>query len=94
MEKKYLKTTFTTTDSELVERSGQEVTILWPLTDKEVDIEDVGPMYKVQFKDGFRTDAFENELKCSHSVNGDCEMSCEDNPCAGSIEEQDNCAYR
>lgn len=30
---------------------------------------------------------------CKHCVNGDCEMSCEDAPCSGSLREQDECAY-
>ena len=50
-------------DSQLNIRSGEIVTIIRPLTEKEADIKDVGNMYRICFKDGFITDAFEDELK-------------------------------
>lgn len=49
-------------DSELNSRSGQQVTIIRPLTDDECDKAEVGNMYKVKFKDGYERDAFEDEL--------------------------------
>ena len=49
-------------DSELNERSGQKVDVLRELTDKECDKEEVGNMYRIMFRDGFITDAFEDEL--------------------------------
>ena len=57
--KKYL---FNTTDTELKKYNGTDVEIIRPLTEKEVDIEDVGNMYKVKFYDGYERDAFEDEL--------------------------------
>jgi len=58
-------------DSELNCRSGQKATVLRPLTDEEVDIEDVGNMYKIKFEDGYERDAFEDELKLDESLNED-----------------------
>ena len=52
-------------DSELNCRSGQLVKVIRPLTEQEADIEEVGPMYKVEFADGFQTDVFEDELKAN-----------------------------
>lgn len=49
-------------DSELNSRSGELVKIIRPLTKDEVDIDDVGPMFKVRFSDGFEADVFEDEL--------------------------------
>lgn len=51
------------TDSEWKKRDGERCRVLRPLTDKEADIADVGPMYKIRFTDGTETDAFEDELK-------------------------------
>lgn len=50
-------------DSELNNRSGQEVEVLRELTDMECDKEEVGNMYRIRFADGFITDAFEDELE-------------------------------
>ena len=50
------------TDTALNNRSGQEVEILRVLTATEVDIPDVGRMYRIRFADGCETDAFEDEL--------------------------------
>lgn len=47
---------------ELNDRSGSPVLVLRTLTEKEVDINDVGPMYEVIFSDGYKRDAFEDEL--------------------------------
>lgn len=49
-------------DSEWMKRDGQPCTVLRPLTEKEADIADVGPMYHIRFSDGVETDAFEDEL--------------------------------
>lgn len=49
-------------DSSLNARSGQKVEVLRPLTDKEADLFETGPMYRVRFPDGFESDAFEDEL--------------------------------
>lgn len=49
-------------DSELNVRSGQTVEVLRPLTDKEADLLETGPMYRVRFPDGYERDAFEDEL--------------------------------
>lgn len=48
-------------DSILNERSGQHCTIIRRLTAEEAD-EEVGPMFEIEFDDGFRCDAFEDEL--------------------------------
>ena len=47
---------------ELNDRSGSPVLVLRALTEKEVDIPDVGPMYELIFPDGYKRDAFEDEL--------------------------------
>lgn len=47
---------------ELLERSGQIVTVLRPLTEKEADLFETGPMYRIQFLDGTENDAFADEL--------------------------------
>ena len=56
-------------DTQLNDRTGQTVTVIRPLTGKEADIADVGPMFKVRFEDGFVTDAFEDELSDITSCN-------------------------
>ena len=43
-------------------RSGEEVTVIHELTEKEADIDEVGPMYKVMFSDGLLVDAYDDEL--------------------------------
>lgn len=47
---------------ELDDRSGSPVLVLRTLTEKEVDINDIGPMYEVIFPDGYKRDVFEDEL--------------------------------
>ena len=49
-------------DSALNNRSGQEVEVVRPLSATECDIDEVGNMFRIRFKDGFETDAFEDEL--------------------------------
>lgn len=48
-------------DSDLNERSGQQVEIIRQLTKDEVD-DEIGKMFKIRFSDGFEADAFEDEL--------------------------------
>ena len=55
--------TFKTRDSELRDHNGETVAILRPLTDDEIDMTEVGPMYRIAFPDGTVTDAFADELK-------------------------------
>lgn len=49
-------------DTALNHRTGEEIEILRPVTADEADIEEVGPMFKVRFPDGFETDVFEDEI--------------------------------
>ena len=49
-------------DSELNSRSGAVVEVLRPLTEDEADLHETGPMFRIRFRDGFETDAFEDEL--------------------------------
>lgn len=44
------------------ERSGQEVQIVRPLTVEEADLDEVGPMFRIRFRDGVETSAFEDAL--------------------------------
>lgn len=54
---------FHTTDSELSKYNNTKVSIIRKLTNSECDIEDIGNMYRVQFKDGHENDIFEDELE-------------------------------
>lgn len=49
-------------DSKLNCRSGSTVAALRPLTEKEADLVETGPMFRIRFDDGYETDAFEDEL--------------------------------
>lgn len=49
-------------DSKLNARTGQLVAVLRALTPQEADINDVGPMFRIRFEDGYETDAFADEL--------------------------------
>ncbi len=51
-----------TLEPSLRARSGQPVTIVRPLTEREADLDEVGRMYRVVFPDGIQVDAFEDEL--------------------------------
>lgn len=51
------------TDSEWQKRDGEKCQIVRCLTEKEVDIFDVGIMYRIRFSDGVEADAFEDELE-------------------------------
>lgn len=53
---------FYTTQSDLLQYNGAEVTVLGPLPESEYDKEDVGPMFMIRFPDGKEIDAFEDEL--------------------------------
>lgn len=44
------------------ERSGERVTVVRALTEDEVDLSEVGPMFHIRFADGTQTSAFEDEL--------------------------------
>ena len=59
--KKGEKVLFTSSDSDSALK-GEEVTILRLLTSEEADLFEVGPMYKVQIKNGDICDAFYDEL--------------------------------
>ena len=49
-------------DSTYNDRTGQKVEVLRPLTEKEADLLETGPMFRVRFPDGLEIDAFEDEL--------------------------------
>ena len=53
---------FNTVQSDLIKYNNTKVRIIRPLTEAEADLEDVGPMYKVQYHDGYIGDVFEDEL--------------------------------
>ena len=40
----------------------QPCVIVRPLTSREADLFETGPMYRIRFSDGFETDAFSDEL--------------------------------
>lgn len=50
-------------DSELRKYDGCSCKVIKELTKDEADIDDVGKMYTIRFKDGYETDAFEDELE-------------------------------
>jgi hypothetical protein len=54
--------TFKTTQSDLTQHNGKSFIVLRPLTEKEVDIHDVGPMYKIRLSTGEAIDAFADEV--------------------------------
>ena len=47
---------FNTVQSDLKKYNNTKVTIIRPLTKIEADLDDVGPMYKVQYHDGYASD--------------------------------------
>lgn len=49
-------------DSRLNHRSGETVEIVRPLTEKEADLFETGPMFRIKFDDGEETDAFLDEI--------------------------------
>ena len=51
------------TEPELKRRSGMQVRIVRELTPAEVDVAEVGLMYRVRFLSGFEVDAFIDELE-------------------------------
>ena len=53
--------TFKSTDAEHAQYNGL-ITIVRPLTKKEADIDDVGPMFRCRTSSGQEFDAFEDEL--------------------------------
>jgi len=56
-----IRALFKSTQSDLISHNGEEVIVGEMLTDDERDPE-VGTMYHITFKDGTKTDAFEDEL--------------------------------
>ncbi len=57
-----MKRVFRTTQSDLLRYNGQLVEVGDELTDDERDSE-VGRMFHITMADGFKTDAYEDELK-------------------------------
>lgn len=51
------------TDSKLRKYDNSPCVVKRALTEEEVDISDVGRMYRIQFSDGRVADAFEDELR-------------------------------
>ena len=55
--------TFQTTATDYQQYNGRRCIIVRPLTDKEADLVETGPMFKVQFSETTEViDAFEDEL--------------------------------
>ena len=54
-------------DSDLKKYDGKVCVVLRPLTKEEADIEleEIGPMYRIVFEDGREADAFEEELRAA-----------------------------
>lgn len=50
-------------DSQLNHRNGERIFVIDELDPSEYDREEVGPMYRVMFEDGFEVDAFEDEIE-------------------------------
>lgn len=59
-------------DTELNSRSGSSFIIINKLTKDDCDIDEVGNMYHVRFKDGFETDVFEDEIILNKEVSELC----------------------
>ena len=49
-------------ESELSNRVGEDVDVLRILTDEDIDIDNLGPMYLIRFDDGVEIEAFQDEL--------------------------------
>ena len=62
------KKIFQTNDTALVYLNGQAIEIIRPLTDKEADLDETGPMFRVRFPDAgnFLYDVFANEIKTNN----------------------------
>lgn len=60
---------FNTVQSDLKKYNNTKVRVIRPLTETEADLEDVGPMYKVQYHDGYIGDVFEDELSKINPIN-------------------------
>jgi len=50
-------------DAELWHHTNQKATVIRKLPKKDIDEHEVGRMYNVRFKDGFKYDVTEEELK-------------------------------
>lgn len=59
-------------DTELNSRSGSSFIVINKLTKDDCDIDEVGNMYHVRFKDGFETDVFEDEIILNKEVSELC----------------------
>lgn len=49
-------------DSELKFRDGSPIDVLYRLNPDTYDSDDVGPMFRIRFEDGYETDSFEDEI--------------------------------
>lgn len=49
-------------------KSGDVATIVRPIGDPDVDVSEVGPMWRIRFEDGVELDAFESELRPAPSL--------------------------
>lgn len=58
---KHKRESFSTIQSNLMKYNGKSFNVICSLPSREVDIE-VAPMFKIQFKDGFLTDAYMDEI--------------------------------
>ena len=54
--------TFQTNQSDLIQHNGKTFEVLRPLTEKEIDIKEVGPMYEIKLSTGEVIHAFEDEI--------------------------------
>ena len=52
----------TSSEQELESRGGSTVKVLSPLTPELYDFDEVGAMYVIEFPDGLRAEAFDDEL--------------------------------
>lgn len=50
-------------ERELVAHNGQQATVVRPLTYEEAHPEDIGPMYRIWFDDGYESDVFVEEIR-------------------------------
>ena len=61
-EPEVFRTTFVSPWKQYEDRVGQSFAVLRPLTVNEIDLEEVGPMFRIRFEDGFETDAWPEEV--------------------------------
>lgn len=53
---------FRTNDSALRARNGQSITVIGPMEPSDFDLEETGPMYRVEFDDGIQASVFKDEI--------------------------------